>query len=127
MPPWLRRRETCWSRSSSNSRRPSRMHCRGAVASVEAAYAAALAAIPDGRAKRQGIALGQAAAAAILALRAGDGSDTPLFDRHIRRARSLANTASHLVSTSRSRRDGAMSPPLCCATARSSVRVRRTR
>ena len=31
-------------------------------------------------AKRQGVALGQAAAAAILALRAGDGSDTPLFD-----------------------------------------------
>jgi hypothetical protein len=52
----------------------------GAVATVDAAYAAALGAIPDGRAKRQGVALGQAAAAAILALRAGDGSDTPLFD-----------------------------------------------
>ena len=52
----------------------------GAVASVDAAYAAALGAIPDGRAKRQGVALGQAAAAAILALRAADGSDTPLFD-----------------------------------------------
>jgi hypothetical protein len=52
----------------------------GAVARVDAAYAAALGAIPDGRAKRQGVALGQAAAAAILALRAGDGSDTPLFD-----------------------------------------------
>jgi hypothetical protein len=52
----------------------------GAVATVDAAYAAALGAIPDGRAKRQGLALGQAAAAAILARRAGDGSDTPLFD-----------------------------------------------
>jgi hypothetical protein len=52
----------------------------GAVVGVDAAYAAALGAIPDGRAKRQGVALGQAAAAAILAVRAGDGSDTPLFD-----------------------------------------------
>jgi hypothetical protein len=52
----------------------------GAVATVDAAYAAALGAIPDGRAKRQGVALGQAAAAAILVRRAGDGSDTPLFD-----------------------------------------------
>jgi hypothetical protein len=51
-----------------------------AVAAVDAAYAAALGAIPDGRAKRQGVALGQAAHAAILALRAADGSDTPLFD-----------------------------------------------
>jgi hypothetical protein len=52
----------------------------GAVATVDAAYAAALGAIPDGRAKRKGVALGQAAATAILTLRAGDGSDTPLFD-----------------------------------------------
>ena len=52
----------------------------GAVATVDAAYAAALGAIPDGRAKRQGVALGQAAAAAILVRRAADGSDTPLFD-----------------------------------------------
>ena len=48
------------------------------VASVEADYAAALAAIPDGRAKRRGIEVGQAAAAAILELRDADGSDTPL-------------------------------------------------
>jgi hypothetical protein len=51
-----------------------------AVEKVDRAYAAVLGTIPDGRAKRQGVALGQAAAAAILALRAGDGSDTPLFD-----------------------------------------------
>jgi hypothetical protein len=46
------------------------------VASVEADYAKALAALPDGPAKTRGVALGQAAAAAILALRAADGSDT---------------------------------------------------
>jgi hypothetical protein len=50
------------------------------VATVEADYAAALDTIPDGRAKARGVELGQAAAAAILALRAGDGSDTPLLD-----------------------------------------------
>jgi hypothetical protein len=43
-------------------------------------YAAALAAIPDGQAKTEGVALGQAAAAAIIALRANDGSDTPFAD-----------------------------------------------
>ena len=48
------------------------------AASVEADYAAALGAIPDGRAKRRGIEIGRAAAAAILALRASDGADTPL-------------------------------------------------
>ena len=50
------------------------------VASVEADYAAALGAIPDGMAKTQGIALGQDAAEAILALRASDGYDTPTVD-----------------------------------------------
>jgi hypothetical protein len=48
------------------------------VASVEADYTAALAAIPEGRHKTRGIEVGQASAAAILALRAADGSDTPL-------------------------------------------------
>ena len=51
-----------------------------AVASVETDYAAALAAITDGPAKQQGIQLGRAAAATILAVRTGDGSDTALFD-----------------------------------------------
>ena len=50
------------------------------VTSVEADYTAALAAIPDGVAKTQGIDVGQDAAAAILALRANDGSDTLLID-----------------------------------------------
>jgi hypothetical protein len=49
------------------------------VASVEADYAEALGQIPDGRAKTRGIEVGKAAAAAILALRAADGSDTPLI------------------------------------------------
>jgi hypothetical protein len=48
-----------------------------ARANVQAAYAAALAAIPDGTAENQGIAAGQAAAAAIITQRLGDGSDTP--------------------------------------------------
>jgi hypothetical protein len=51
-----------------------------ATALVEAAYIAALAALPDSPAKTQGIQIGEAAAAAILALRAADGSDTPFLD-----------------------------------------------
>ena len=43
-----------------------------AIASVEADYDAALDAVRDGPAKARGVMLGQAAAAAILALRAGD-------------------------------------------------------
>jgi len=50
------------------------------IAVVEAAYTGALATIPGGPAKLDGIALGEAAASAILTLRADDGSDTPLFD-----------------------------------------------
>jgi hypothetical protein len=50
------------------------------AASVEADYATALAAIPEGPGKTRGLEVGKAAAAAILALRADDGSDTPLLD-----------------------------------------------
>jgi hypothetical protein len=50
------------------------------VAGVEAAYTAALAAIPDGQAKALGIAVGQAAAAAILDLRADDGAVGPFLN-----------------------------------------------
>ncbi len=50
------------------------------ITSVEADYAAALGAIPNGPAKTQGVALGQAAAAAILALRSEDGFNTPPID-----------------------------------------------
>jgi hypothetical protein len=49
-------------------------------ARVEADYAAALRTVADGTAKTQGVNLGQAAAAAIIALRAHDGSDTKLVD-----------------------------------------------
>jgi hypothetical protein len=47
------------------------------VASVEAAYTAALDTIPDNPARAQGITIGQAAAAALLALRANDGAVEP--------------------------------------------------
>jgi hypothetical protein len=50
------------------------------IEGVEDDYAAALATIADGRARQQGVQLGRAAAALILALRTGDGADTPLFD-----------------------------------------------
>ena len=43
---------------------------------ANALYAAALMPIPNGPAKTAGVALGQAAAAAIVGLRAGDGSET---------------------------------------------------
>lgn len=50
------------------------------VASVEAFYASALAAVPEGRAKADGLAAGRRAAAVILALRRDDRSDLPLVD-----------------------------------------------
>ena len=50
------------------------------VARVEAGYASALSAVPDGPAKTLGVGVGQAAAAAIVALRASDGSDTAFID-----------------------------------------------
>ena len=50
------------------------------LATVEADYAAALDELPDNQPKARGIAVGQAAARAILALRTNDGSDTVLAD-----------------------------------------------
>jgi hypothetical protein len=50
------------------------------IAQTGTLYAAALAALPDGPAKTNGLAVGRAAAAAILALRAYDGSDAPWVD-----------------------------------------------
>jgi hypothetical protein len=50
------------------------------VASVEAAYAAALGAVPNTPSKAQGIAVGQASAAAVLALRAEDGAVGPFLN-----------------------------------------------
>ncbi|MEW6332130.1 MAG: vanadium-dependent haloperoxidase [Pseudomonadota bacterium] len=46
-------------------------------AAIDSACKAALSAIPDGQAKTDGIAVGEKAAAAVLALRAGDGAATP--------------------------------------------------
>jgi hypothetical protein len=54
--------------------------CSGAAAPVEAAYAAALGAIAPSPARDAGVQVGEAAAAAILALRSSDGADTPLLD-----------------------------------------------
>jgi len=51
-----------------------------AIEGVETDYESALDAIADGQAKRRGVNVGAKAAAAILALRADDGSDTPLLD-----------------------------------------------
>jgi hypothetical protein len=48
-----------------------------ALAAIDSAYAAALADIPDGNGEAHGIAAGVAAANAILARRANDGSATP--------------------------------------------------
>ena len=46
----------------------------GSAVALDLAEAVSLAAIPDGQAKTDGIAVGEAAASAILALRANDGS-----------------------------------------------------
>src|SRR4029077_11178955 len=46
-------------------------------ASFDAAYAASLAQIPEGRGKTAGIGVGEEVAGKILALRASDGSDAP--------------------------------------------------
>jgi len=53
---------------------------KAAIAGVEADYSAAIAALPNNAARMQGIQVGQASAAAIIALRTGDGSDQPLQD-----------------------------------------------
>jgi hypothetical protein len=49
----------------------------GSAAALDAALAASLASVPDGAAEDDGVAVGQAAAAALVALRADDGSGTP--------------------------------------------------
>ena len=50
------------------------------VAQANLSYATALAAIPNGPAKAEGLAVGQAAAAAIIAVRTGDGAAQNMFD-----------------------------------------------
>jgi hypothetical protein len=51
----------------------------GSAASLDAARASSLAMIPDGSAKSAGIAVGEAAAAAMIAARANDGAAPPEF------------------------------------------------
>ena len=51
----------------------------GDASTLDAAYAASLASIPNGSAKQDGIEVGDAAAAALIALRTGDGSAPPEF------------------------------------------------
>jgi hypothetical protein len=50
------------------------------VASVVTDYRAAMAGVPSGRARNKGVAVGRAAAAAVLAARAGDRSRTKMVD-----------------------------------------------
>ena len=50
-----------------------------AQATLDAAYASSLAQIPDGKAKTNGIAFGIRAADNLIALRANDGRDAPIF------------------------------------------------
>jgi hypothetical protein len=49
----------------------------GQKAAIEQAFKASLAAIPDGDARKEGIAVGEACAAAVLAERASDGTNVP--------------------------------------------------
>jgi hypothetical protein len=49
----------------------------GQQAAIDKAYAASLAAVPDGAGKSAGVVVGERAAEAILADRAGDGTDAP--------------------------------------------------
>ena len=51
----------------------------GDASALDSAYAVSLARIPDGTAKQDGISVGEAAAAALIALRTGDGSAPPEF------------------------------------------------
>ena len=97
------------------------------IASVEADYAAALGAIPNGPAKTQGVALGQAAAAAILALRSEDGFNTPPIDPNYQEGTAPGEYRYTPGTPSPSPRTGATLPPSCCTTVRSSVPGRRTR
>ena len=82
MPQLLRRHEMSWSRSSVNSLLSSSLR----LASMQALQASKppiqrrSPRIPDDQAKAQGIAVGQAAAAAILDLRAADGAVGPFLN-----------------------------------------------
>lgn len=57
------------------------------LARLEDEYAKSIGAIPNSRDKDRGIAVGRAAAAAILARRAGDGADAPVVDPNFAQGR----------------------------------------
>jgi hypothetical protein len=60
---------------------PESTECRSSgIAYVESVYAAALSTVAAGTAKDDGVSVGEAAAAAVLALRSADGSDQPMLD-----------------------------------------------
>ena len=99
----------------SSSRAPVPQACRDAgIASVEADYAAALAAIPDGPAKTQGVAVGAGRRRrdprAPSRRRLGHAR---CWTSTTRRAPSPASTASRPAPRSRSRRVGGTSPRSC--------------
>ena len=56
-----------------------RTYFPGSASTLDGQLAASLALIPDGQAKNDGIATGEAAALAMIALRANDGSSPPQF------------------------------------------------
>ena len=122
--PSPRLRETC---SIAAPTDPFPLWCTSAgVATVEADYAVALSAIPNGGARTRGEEVGREAAEAVLALADGDGSNTRLQESTTGRAPSPACTASRQGSSSLSHRAGAMRLPSCSTTAASSVPALRT-
>ena len=82
-----------------------------AIEGAEDDYIAALAAISDRAPKTQGIVIGRAAAAVVLALRIADGSDTPFFDFTHPDGTKPGEYRSPTGSPLPSRRDGGISPP----------------
>ena len=86
--------------------------CRDAgIASVEEFYAAQLQQVPDGRAKRRGLAAGHRAADGIIALRRGDGADTPLVVANFPQGSRRESGASPRTFRLRSHRAGGRSKP----------------
>ena len=89
--------------------------CReNGVAVAEAAYMLALAVIPDGPAKTQGIALGQATAAATLAKRANDHADDggPYINKNCPPGWTAGNLSMHTGSPIRRLREMGKRHPL---------------
>lgn len=98
---------------------------------VHARYTGALAAIPDGTAKTHGIAVGQAAAAAIVSARAADhANDAPLIDTSVRGGPpgeyQLTPGADPAATLFAFAPGWGSVTPFTCATAHSSPAVRRT-